>query len=270
MELIVAAGRQIAVYDILVSKEGVPSISPLPLVQSFLPVGQTICAVSAGSFFASDGRSDILLASTTSNGRTAGTTSVSILNGTSLLTVRSFAVTALVESGPSRRLVNVFGFGASLAAGDIDGNQRDDLILGAGANGLANFRVLAHDLVVAGSAAAIAEQLGPRGTFSQSRPAGPAWKPLGGPDFFTPGNVTGPTGGGFNAPLAVVVVKDLPGSDGRAQFFAALGASNQTGNTIRRFHFTGPNAWVAEKSFDQLPSTPTATMFRYGIGLRLG
>jgi ELWxxDGT repeat protein len=270
MELIVAAGRQIAVYDILVSKEGVPSISPLPLVQSFLPVGQTICAVSAGSFFASDGRSDILLASTTSNGRTAGTTSVSILDGTSLLTVRSFAVTALVESGPSRRLVNVFGFGASLAAGDIDGNQRDDLILGAGANGLANFRVLAHDLVVAGSAAAIAEQLGPRGTFSQSRPAGPAWKPLGGPDFFTPGNVTGPTGGGFNAPLAVVVVKDLPGSDGRAQFFAALGASNQTGNTIRRFHFTGPNAWVAEKSFDQLPSAPAAAMFRYGVGLRLG
>ena len=67
-----------------------------------------------------------------------------------------------------------------------------------------------------------------------------------------------------------MVVKDLPGSHGRTQFFAALGASNQTGNTIRRFHFIGPNAWVAEKSFDQLPSTPTATMFRYGVGLRLG
>ena len=66
------------------------------------------------------------------------------------------------------------------------------------------------------------------------------------------------------------MVKDLPGSDGRAQFFAALGASNQTGNTIRRFHFTGPKSWVAEKSFDQLPSTPTAPMFRYGVGLRLG
>ena len=270
MELIVAAGRQIAVYDILVSAEGVPSINPQPIAQVLLPVGQTISAVSAGSFFATNGRSDILIASTTSNGRTAGTTSVSILDGTSLLTVRSFAVKALVESGPSRRLVDAFGYGASLAAGDIDGNQQDDLILGAGANGLANFRVLAHDLVVAGSAAAIAEQLGPRGTFSQSRPAGPAWKPLGGPDFFTPGNVSGPTGSGCNTPLAVVVVKDLPGSDGRAQFFAALGASNQTGNTIRRFHFTGPNAWVAEKSFDQLPSTPTATMFRYGVGLRLG
>jgi hypothetical protein len=75
---------------------------------------------------------------------------------------------------------------------------------------------------------------------------------------------------GFNAPLSVVVVNGLPTANGRAQIFAALGGSNQTANTVRRFLFNGPNAWTADASIDLFPSMPGSSRFRYGDGVRLG
>jgi hypothetical protein len=66
------------------------------------------------------------------------------------------------------------------------------------------------------------------------------------------------------------VVNGLPTANGRAQIFAALGGSNQTANTVRRFLFNGANAWTADASIDLLPSTPGSSRFRYGDGVRLG
>jgi len=243
-----------------------------------LPSGQAITSLTVGRLFATGGHDDIVIAATTASQRAAGTTRVTILAGSTLDTTRSFVVSSLVESGPSRRLVDIFGFGASVGVGDIDGDKRVDLVLGAGANGLANFRVLGNEFVTAASAisnsasfaATIAEQLGPRGRFPQAPRQGRGWRPTGGPDFFTPGEVVGPTGMGFNAPLSVVVVNGLPAANGKAQIFAALGGSNQTANTVRRFLFNGPNAWTADASIDLLPSTPGNPRFRYGGGARLG
>jgi hypothetical protein len=172
----------------------------------------------------------------------------------------------------------VFGFGASLGVGDIDGDERPDLVLGAGANGLANFRVLGGEYITSEAAtvnpavftATIAEQLGPTGRFAQPPRQGRGWRPSGGPDFFTPGEVSGPTGMGFNAPLSMIVVNGLPGAGGRARVFAALGGANQTANTVRRFLFNGEVAWTSDAAFDLLPMSAGGPRFRHGAGLRLG
>ncbi len=279
MELVVAAGGRVAVFDLLVSAQGArPEINPVPVRVTDLPSGQAITSLTIGRLFATGGYDDVVIAATTASQRFAGTTKITILAGSTLEATRSFVVSSLVESGPARRLVDVFGFGAAVGVGDIDGDKRADLVLGAGANGLANFRVLGNEFVTAESAitnpasfaASIAEQLGPRGRFAQASRQGRGWRPTGGPDFFTPGEVIGPTGMGFNAPLSVVVVNGLPTANGRAQIFAALGGSNQTANTVRRFLFNGANAWTADASIDLLPSTPGSSRFRYGDGVRLG
>ena len=279
MELVVAAGGRVAVFDLLVLEQGArPEINPVPVRVTDLPSGQAITSLTVGKLFATGGHDDIVIAATTASQRAAGTTKITILAGPTLDTTRSFVVSSLVESGPARRLVDVFGFGAAVGVGDIDGDRRADLVIGAGANGLANFRVLGNEFVTAESAvtnpasfaASIAEQLGPRGRFAQAPRQGRGWRPTGGPDFFTQGEVIGPTGMGFNAPLSVVVVNGLPAANGRAQIFAALGGSNQTANTVRRFLFNGPNAWTADASIDLLPATPGNSRFRYGGGVRLG
>ena len=279
MELVVAAGGRVAVFDLLVSAQGArPEINPVPVRVTDLPSGQAITSLTVGRLFATNGHDDVVIAATTASQRAAGTTRVTILAGSTGETTRSFVVSSFVESGPARRFVDVFGFGASVGVGDIDGDQRADIVLGAGANGLANFRVLGNEFVTAESAitnpasfaASIAEQLGPRGQFAQAPRQGRGWRPTGGPDFFTPSEVIGPTGMGFNAPRSVVVVNGLPAANGRAQIFAALGGSNQTANTVRRFLFNGPNAWTADASIDLLPSTPGNPRFRYGGGVRLG
>ena len=278
-ELVVAAGGRVAVFDVETSEPGGrPTINPVPLRVIDLPAGQSITAVTTGRLFATEGFDDVVVAATTATQRVAGVTTVSILAGPTLETTRSFPVTSMVESGPSRRLVNVFGFGASLGVGDIDGDERPDLVLGAGANGLGNFRVLGGEFITsetgavdsAAYVATITEQLGPRGRFTQPPRQGRGWRPSGGPDFFTPGDVFGPTGMGFNAPLSVVVVSGLPGSGGKARVFAALGGSNQTRNTVRRFLFDGEAAWSSDIALDLLAATPGTPRFRHGGGLRLG
>jgi hypothetical protein len=241
-----------------------------------LAPGQTITSLAVGRLLGG-GFDDILVAANTAKGLTAGTTTVSVLDGTTLGTLRSFTVSARVESGPSRNLVDIFGFGAQIAAGDFDGNDKVDLVLGAGANGLGNFRVIGGEFVrsqllltdKAAYQAAIAQQLGDKGAFSQSRPlAGSRWRPVVGPDFFSPLVPSEPLGNGFNAPVSVVAVPD---GSGRAKLFAALWATNQTANTVKRFVFTNAaDRWVNDGSFDMQPRSPGGPQMRVGIGLRLG
>ena len=276
-ELVVAAGRKVAVFDVLVATPGArPTISPVPVQVMTLAAGQTITSVAVGRML-SGSFEQIIVASNTAKGAAAGTTTVSLLDGTSPGTLRSFVVSASVESGPSRNLVDIFAFGAQVAAGDFDGNAANDLVLGAGANGLGNFRVIGGEFLAsplwftdrAGYQAAITQQLGDKAVFSQVRPlTGNKWRPLVGPDFFSPLVPMEPLGNGFNAPVSVAAVPD---GNGKAKLFAALGATNQTANTVKRFVFAGSvDRWVNDASFDMKPETPGRPQMRAGIGLRLG
>ena len=279
-ELVVAAGRKLAVFDVLVAAAGArPSINPVPVKQVTMATG-TITAVAVGRLLGR-GFDDVIVATNTAKGAIAGKTTVSLLDGTTagatLGTSRSFVVSANVESGPSKSLVDIFGFGAQLAVGDFDGNASPDLALGAGANGLGNFRVVGGEFI--GSAlwtnnkaayqATITRQLGDTGAFSQVRPAlGTKWRPLIGPDFFSPGVPREPFGGGFNAPVAVAAVAS---DSGKARLFAALGAGNQSGNVVKRFAFNGSvELWANEATFEMRPQSPGKPQVRSGIGLRLG
>ena len=279
LELVVASGTRLAVYDVRIAAPGArPSINPVPIRVLNLGAGQTATGVATGRLFADDPYDDVVVAATTAVGRVAGSTTVSILGGPALGVVRSFAVTSSVESGPSRKLTDVFGYGASLAVGDVDGDTKNDLVLGAGAGGLGNFRVLANESITATTAvsnpaafaAAITTQLGPEGRFAQYRAPTATWRPTGGPDYFTPGIVTGPTGQGFNAPVSVRVVNVSTTGSARAEVFAALGAANQTANTVKRFLFEGPGNWTSAAAFDLLPSSAGDLRFRRGAGVRLG
>jgi hypothetical protein len=279
-ELVVASGLRVAVFDVVVSA-GVPSIVSVPVRVIDLPAPGRVTAVATGALFDPNGLDDVVVATTTGTQRVAGTTTVTVLGGGDLPMLRSFRVSSLVESGPARRLVDVFGRGASLAVGDVDGDGRRDLVLGAGSNGLGNFRVLANEFVTAPTAtsnraafaAAINGQLGNSSRFRHTRSAGPKWKPRVGPDFFTPGDVVGPTGSGFNAPLAVATVSGDSTTGGKARIFAALGATNQTANEVRRLLYAAPGKWTSDAAFSQLPtaqSGESAGRFRSGTGLRLG
>jgi len=281
VELVVAAGRRIAVFD-LVSGTGIAAgfIDPAPLVVVDLAAEGRVGSIATGPVFGGP-HADIVVASSTGTGRAAGGTTVTILGaesdapGVSLAVRRRFAAIARVESGPSLKLVDIFAQGASLAVGDFDGDSRLDLALGANAGGLGSFRVLANEFLTAAGdqlgSAAIADQLGPAGRFAQARAPGGPWKPLGGPDYFTPGEVPRPIGLGFNAPVAVATATTggTAGSPGRAGLFVALGATSQTGGRIRRFAFTGPNAWSIAAEFEQR-STGAAGPFTAASGLRLG
>ena len=276
-ELVVAAGSRLAIFDLLVAAPGArPVIRPTPL--QVIDLAGTATGVTTGRFWADGGLDDVVIALsvTAGNPAAARSTSIEIRSGATLALRTSFTASSSVEAGPTRALVDVFAAGASLAAGDFDGDSKPDLALGAQAGGLANFRVLGNEVVTsalatsdpAGFARLVSGQLATTGRFGQPRIAGTAWRPLGGPDFFTPGEATGPTGGGINAPLALVAAGRT--ADGRTRLFAALGATNLTTNTVREFAFRSAVGWTAPLSFSVLDGTPTSARFRIGSGLRLG
>jgi ELWxxDGT repeat protein len=275
-ELVVAAGRRVAVFDVLVASPGSrPVIDPVP-ARVVTMAGGAIGSLAVGRLLGG-AYDEIIVASNTAKGLAAGTTTVTLLDGATLGTLRSFTATARVESGPSRNLVDIFGFGANVAAGDFDGNMTVDLALGAGVNGLGNFRVIGGEFIAsqlwttnrASYQTAIAQQLGDRGVFSQVRPTvGTKWRPQVGPDFFSPLVPKEPLGGGFNAPVSVVAVAD---GEGRAKLFAALGSTGQSGNVVKRFAFLGgSDRWVNDAAFEMRPTTPGRPPIRASVGLRLG
>jgi len=275
-ELIVAAGRKVAVFDVLVGSTGSrPVIDPVPAHVATLN-GGAITSLGVGRLLGG-GFDEILVAANTAKGTTAGATTVSLLDGTTLATLRSFTASARVESGPSRALVDIFAFGAQLAVGDFDGNSQVDLVLGAGANGLGNFRVIGGEFIASSLwftdkvryQAAISQQLGDTGNFSMVRvAAGARWQPRVGPDFFSPQVPKEPLGGGFNAPVSVIAVPD---GSGRAKLFAALGANSQSGNVVKRFVFLGgSDRWVNDGTFEMRPASPGKPQLRASVGLRLG
>jgi hypothetical protein len=141
--------------------------------------------------------------------------------------------------------------------------------------GLSNFRVLANELVMAGSQAAIDEALGPNGRFTQAarQPIGGTWQPTGGPDYFVRRSVPVPIAGVANSALSVTVVDSDGRGNARAEVFAAIGATTTTNNEVRKLVWGGTvNQWAAVGDFTVQPGAGSLskTKFPLGFGLRLG
>jgi hypothetical protein len=186
-------------------------------------------------------------------------------------------------------MMNVFSAGASLAAGDIDGNLRSELIVAAGKTGMSNFRVIPGGVVLGGNQQAIDAVL-TAGTGQEFSAGTTGGRFLGSTvvdnkinqiqqenlDFWygynaAPGKTTTNVAGGFNAALSVAI-GDAEGR-GRSQVFAALGAFNTTGNGVVAFSFdtTETNVtkrWSRKEHFKAL--SPSGNSFASGMGLRLG
>lgn len=275
-ELIVASAGRVVVLDLLVARVGArPTIAPRPVRVIDFGHTTTISGIAAGPLLSASG-DDLAVATTTGLGRTAGVTEVTVFRGANPADRRRFAVSAMVESGPALVPVDVFAHGATLACGDVDGDGRGDLLIGAGRDGLGNFRVLGGEVIASplatasphAFAALVSHELGAGGRFARPRPATAGWTPRGGPDYFSPGDAVGPLGSGFNAALALTVVGT--GAGGRARVFAALGATNQTFNTVRALQFDALAGWVSPLQADMLPKVNGTFRFGVGNGLRLG
>jgi hypothetical protein len=291
-ELIVASTDKVAVFNVAVSARGAaPSISATPV--SVVQTDGLVTGLAVGDFSAA-ASDEIVVATLRSSGAApAAFVQVYKAGATTLTTAGpSFTISSLVEEGPSRRLMNVFQSGASLAVGDIDGGgpvpdasglrYKPELVLGAQKGGLANFRVLSNGLVAGGGGlqADINIALTPGNAFTgpvRSYAKVSQWQPTGGPDYFTGmSTLPRPTALSANAPLSLAVVDADGKGNARAEIFAAMGSTSSTKSAIRRIVWNG-SAWQGAVDLDGVASRSivvqpngTKTRFPVGFGLRLG
>jgi hypothetical protein len=214
-----------------------------------------------------------------------------------LAPIATLPVVGAIESGPAKTLQNAFILGASLASGDVDGDFKTDLVLGAARGGQGAFRIVDNAIVralLAGAAktaaaqGALAEALSTAAQkfgiagHNGARPTdnGGAWQPMAGTDFFLGKSIPTPTGAGFNAPLSIAVV-ERSGRAFTADVFAALGASNHANEQVRWYEWQASGSWRAGDALGvddpaagaaADPDSPdwTGAWFRAGRGLRLG
>lgn len=293
-ELVVASANNVFVYEISAAARGAKPIID-PVAKSVITTVGSVTGLAAGTF-TDTVLADIIVATTT-----AGPAQVSqwlasadasqSLNRPASVYVYSaaanFAQTSKFDLGANlsngKRLQNVFIGGASLAVGDVDNapDQKPELILGAGFMGMGNFRVLANDVVAVGNQATVDAVLAGRLNVPSRAPTTTVngkqvWQPTGGPDYFTGmASVPNAVALGANAPVTMAVVDS--NGNGRAEIFAALGATNSTGNVVRRLEWNGVNAWdgastlAGAGSIAMLPAPGSAkSRFPLGRGLRLG
>jgi hypothetical protein len=182
-------------------------------------------------------------------------------------------------------MVNVFANGASLVAGDLDGDQRFELIVGAQGNGMSNFRVIPGDVLLSGNQSAVNAALvaGAGQQFASGTTGGRlAGSTTSGGRliqyqqenldywFGAPlSRASAYVGSGLNAPLHIAI-GDANGR-GRTQLFAALGAYNSTTNSVIRFSFdkTVPSVtgrWSRKQVFQAVGAGGTS--FALGSGVR--
>lgn len=276
LELIVAGTNAVAVYEVTVAARGAPPvIAATPAAVWTLEPRDRITGLAAGDFSAAAQDEVVVATAAAGSGTTVRT--FSVVAG-SFADRATFQVASYVQGDSQRRLRDVFANGASLAVGDIDGapDGKPELVMAAAAQGLANFRVLANELVAAGSQVAINQALTVGNGFTRTSRSQYAtingrrvWQPAGGPDYFTGiQRLPNSLARGINAPLSVAVVKvDGPASAG--QVFAALGSQNTTGNMIRRLAWSSLAAsWSGTDAFQAQPSG--RNRFPLGGGLLLG
>jgi hypothetical protein len=306
-EVIVASSTKIAVIEVQSTRGGKPEIktdTARVIDLSTVAPGARTTGLATGNFRNSGDPTkldDILVA--TNSSQPAGS-KVHVFRGSvgapaTPTLAGSFAVQSTIEVGPPRPATsgrpaqpaptaNAFLNGASLAVGDIDNapDQRPELLIASAAGGLANFRVLANDVVGGFNQAAIDTALGPNGRFSAPpRSTTPKWQPTGGPDFFIGRSVPTPMAAGANAGLFAALVESSgrssgPGGSGfRADVFAALAGPNQTQNSIRQFWFDGSQwqsaqgagSWLDVNQDNYKETVPGVTKkLGRGRGLRLG
>ncbi|MBU6277582.1 MAG: hypothetical protein KGQ61_13175, partial [Planctomycetes bacterium] len=312
------------VFDLAVAATGaVPTVvrdeaaadgtrAPRPAQALALPAA-AVTGVTVGAFAADIGQSaapqgTIVVATTTaapsqlttfSGVRAMDTAQVTLFGSAArgLAPIATLPVVSAIESGPAKTLQNAFILGASLASGDVDGDLKTDLVLGAARGGQGAFRVVDNSIVrsllagavpTAAAQGALAEALstgaqkfgiaGPNG----GRPTdnNGAWQPKAGTDFFLGKSIPLPTGAGFNAPLSIAVV-ERSGRAFTADVFAALGASNQANEQLRWYEWQASGSWrsgdalraddpAARAAADPASPDLTGAWFRAGRGLRLG
>jgi hypothetical protein len=275
-ELVVAGTGKVAVYRLAVAGPGSrPVIDPVPAATWTIGRRFRVTGLAAGDFSAA--ASDEVVLATTGPGGTALRT-FTIDAGSFQASRSAFWIRSYVQADPRRRLRDVFAAGATLAVGDVDGaaDGKPELVMAAANRGLANFRVLANDLVATGTQAEIYTALAVGNGFTRSsRPQYAAingrrvWQPAGGPDYFAGiQRLPNAFARGINAPLSVAVV-NADGLSGGGQVFAALGPQNTTANMIRRLAWSSLEAaWNGTDAFQVQPSG--RARFPVGGGLRLG
>jgi len=279
-----------AVFSVAsVSRGAQPVAVATPTLRTPVVAG-AITGLAVGAFSAPVDCSTVGPSSVALATATGAQTSVTVFGkqGASLVRQNSFALKLDLNRGDGV-IMDVFGAGASLAAGDIDGNLRSELIVAAGKTGMSNFRVIPGNMVLGGSQQVINAALaaGSSQDFSAGTTGGrflgstvvgsklnqvqqenlDYWYGYAAAQGKTVSNVAG----GFNAALSVATA-DAEGR-GRSQVFAALGAFNTTANGVVSFSFdtTEANAtkrWSRKEAFRAL--SPSGNSFASGMGLRLG
>jgi hypothetical protein len=285
-----AAFNGAAVFSVAAASRGAqPVVVTTPTLRTPAVAG-AITGLAVGAFSAPADCSTVGPTSVALATATGAQTSVTVFGkqGVSLVQQNSFALRLGLNRGDGV-VMNVFGAGASLAAGDIDGNLRSELIVAAGKTGMSNFRVIPGSMVLGGNQQAIDAALaaGPSQDFSAGTTGGrffgstavnnrltqvqqenlDYWYGHGAAQGKTVSNVAG----GFNASLSVAIA-DAEGR-GRSQVFAALGAFNTTANGVVSFSFDTTQAnvtkrWSRKEAFRAL--SPSGKSFASGMGLRLG
>jgi hypothetical protein len=153
---------------------------------------------------------------------------------------------------------DVYRNGLSLSVGDMNNDLVEDLILGAGAGGMGNFRVVDGAVLIGGAQAAFDSALqmtsGPFRTgvvggryadFTATNGATAAEQTQN-LDYFYEVEVPGFTGQGFNSPI-VVRALDVDG-DKQTELFVSLGGVNSARNAILHFAFH-EGGWIFSQSF---------------------
>ena len=279
-----------AVFSVAATARGAqPVVVTTPTLRTSAVAG-VITGVAVGAFSQPVDCSTVGPVSVAMTATTGAQTSVTVFGkqGGSLVRQNSFVLKLDLNRGDGV-MMNVFSAGASLAAGDIDGNLRSELIVAAGKTGMSNFRVIPGGVVLGGNQQAIDAAL-TAGTGQEFSAGTTGGRFLGSTvvdnkinqiqqenlDFWygynaAPGKTTTNVAGGFNAALSVAI-GDADGR-GRSQVFAALGAFNTTGNGVVAFSFdtTQPNVtkrWSRKEHFKAL--SPSGNSFASGMGLRLG
>jgi hypothetical protein len=276
LELIVAGTNTVAVYELAVAERGgLPVIDPVPAAIWTIGPRFRITGLAAGDFSAAE-NDEVVLATTGPSGTALRTFTIDA--GSFQASRSAFWIRSYVQADPQRRLRDVFAAGATLAVGDVDGaaDGKPELVMAAASQGLANFRVLANDLVATGTQTEIYTALAVGNGYTRASRSQyvtvngrRVWQPAGGPDYFAGiQRLPNAFARGINAPLFVAVVN----ADGRTaggQVFAALGPQNTTSNMIRRLAWSSLEAaWNGTDAFQVQPSG--RTRFPVGGGLRLG
>ena len=258
---------------------GAPSQTVVPIKTP--AVSGTITDITTGRFSNNDDEASIVLATTTGS-----QTTVSVFGLDEDAEQNTFVSEAnftLSLNLPQANGVttDIFAQGTSMSAGDLNGDDIDELVVAAGASGMGNFRVLEGQTVLGGIQADINAMLnmslGDFGTGAMdgrySAYADGSQNPQqvqSNLDYFYGTPVAGFTGQGFNSEMVVT----LADSDGDLTYevFIAIRGVNSSGNTIKHYAFTddgNPAArWTTRQGLQAV--SLTSDSFEDGEGLWLG